>query len=214
VQASSSYDLLLELVRGRRSVRRFDPDPLPDELVDQVLEAARWAPSAGNRQAYRLLVVRSREKLAAMAAAVDAATEELARRMRPELAAEAAAYLASFNHFAGAPLVIVPIYRTGFDLRRATDPTGEGAEPIGVKPVVDALASVSAAIMNLLLAAHALGLGSCWMTGPLCAARELSALLAVPRGWEIAALVPLGTPAEQPAEPPRRPLAQLVRVVD
>jgi nitroreductase len=73
----------------------------------------------------------------------------------------------------------------------------------------DTTASVAAALTQLLLAAHALGLGACWMTGPLVAAAELRALLAVPDGWELAALVPLGYPAEQPAPPRRRALGRL-----
>jgi nitroreductase len=70
---------------------------------------------------------------------------------------------------------------------------------------------VAAAIENLLLCAHALGLGACWMTGPLVAAEALAAILEVPRGWTLSALVPVGRPAERPATPPRRPRDALVR---
>jgi nitroreductase len=65
--------------------------------------------------------------------------------------------------------------------------------------------------MQLLLAAHARGLGGCWMTGPLVAAEPLEELLGVPRGWSIAALVPLGYPDEQPEPPARRDLDRLVK---
>jgi nitroreductase len=211
---SAGYDSLLEVMRRRRSIRSFRPDPVPDGLVDRILEAARWAPSAGNRQAHRFLVVTSREKIGAMAQAVEAATQRLADHLRADLAEQVASYLANFRHFVGAPVVLVAIYRTGFDLLRAVTPSGSAGELPGAKPVVDALASVSAAIMNLLLAAHVLGLGACWMTGPLVAAGELMAILEVPRGWEIAALVPVGFPAETPPATPRRTLDQLVRRID
>ncbi len=205
--SSTSYEALLETMRGRRSVRRFRAAPLPAELLEQVLEAARWAPSAGNRQAYRLLVVHSPALLARLAAAVRDATRQIREGSRAELRRELGAYLDGFELFASAPAVIAPIYRSG-----GPELLGPAEGPIP-RAVADGLASVSAATMNLLLAAHALGLGACWMTGPLVAAPALEALLEVPHGWSLASLLPLGFPAEQPAPPPRRPLAQLVRTL-
>jgi nitroreductase len=204
-----SYEALLETLRSRRSVRRFRDAPVPDGLLEQVLEAARWAPSAGNRQAFRFLVLRSRRLRDRLLGAVRDATTRLRAEARPGLEVELGAYLDGFGRFAAAPVVIAPIYRSAApDLLRADQ---EGALP---RAVADGLAGVSAAILSLLLAAHALGLGACWMTGPLVAAPALEALLEVPRGWALAALVPLGFPDEEPAPPPRRPLEQLVRNVE
>jgi nitroreductase len=215
----TDYETLLRLARGRRSVRRFRPDAVPEAVVEQLLEVARWAPSAGNRQAHRFLLVTAPPTIAAMSEAVRAATARLAAGLRADLAEPGRAYLDNFTHFAEAPLVCVPIYRTGFDLRRAVAEGGataprDPAAPPAAETAHDALASVSAAIMSLLLAAHSLGLGGCWMTGPLCAAEALGALLEVPSGWSIAALVPLGYPDEEPAAPPRRELGRLVRRID
>ncbi len=53
---------LLELVQTRRSIRRFKPDPVPQEHLDRVLEAARWAPTAGNLQAWRMMVLSSEDE--------------------------------------------------------------------------------------------------------------------------------------------------------
>lgn len=204
-----SYEALLETLRARRSVRRFQDTPVPDALVLQLLEAARWAPSAGNRQAHRFLVIRSRRLLDRLVEAVRDATAGLRAEARPGLEAELGAYLDGFDRFAAAPVVIAPIYRSARpDLLHADR---EGAVP---RAVADGLAGVAAAILSLLLAAHALGLGACWMTGPLVAAPALEALLAVPRGWSLAALVPIGFPGEEPAPPPRRTLEQLVRIVE
>lgn len=206
----ASYEDLLETMRGRRSVRRFRPAPLPDGLLDQVLEAARWAPSAGNRQAYRLLVIRSADMRGRLAMAVREATLRAREAARAALRPELDAYLDGFTLFAEAPVVIAPIYRSaGPDLLNQD----AGNHPLP-RAVMDGLASVSAATMNLLLAAHALGLGACWMTGPLLAAPALERLLEVPRGWSLASLLPLGLADEQPAAPPRRPLARLVRLLD
>jgi len=206
----NELDLLLRLARGRRSVRRLRNEPVPEATLRQLLEAARWAPSAGNRQAFRLLVVTSRPALEEMGLAVRRAAERISAATREDRADRLEAYLENFCHFAAAPAAIVPIYRAGADLLgpAAEEGRDEGAVP---RSVVDSLSSVSAAVMNLLLAAHALGLGACWMTGPLIAARDLRRILAVPRGWDLAAVVPVGYAHEQPPAPARRELKQLVR---
>lgn len=197
---------LLSLLRTRRSVRRFRPDPVPEAEIAALVEAAAAAPSAGNRQPWRLLLVTSRERIDAMAEAVRAEVARLRAAVREDAAPEADAYLENFLHFAGAPLVVAPIHRRGPDLLQAA-----GAAASVSRGDAEALASVAAAIENLLLCAHALGLGACWMTGPLVAAEALGAILEVPRGWALSALVPVGAPAETPAPPRRRAAEALVR---
>ena len=206
---TGDYEVLLATLRGRRSVRRFLPDPVPEEGIEALVEAARWAPSASNRQAYRLLLVTNPELRAALAAAVEAAARMLCAELREDMRPWGGHYAAHFTHFAEAPLLVVPIHRAGGDLLRAA-----GAARGGERGEADALQSVAAAIQNLLLAAHTLGLGACWMTGPLVAEPALSRLLAVPRGWRISALIPVGVPAERPPAPPRRAAARLVRRVE
>ncbi len=85
---SISPESLLALLRERRSIRRYRPDPVPDEMVAQVLEAGRWAPSAGNRQPWAFIVVR----------------DETIRR---QVAQHAAYYFIRWAHVAEAPLLIV-----------------------------------------------------------------------------------------------------------
>ncbi len=55
------YDSLLEMVKARRSIRRFKPDPVPDEYVDKIIEVARWAPSGFNQQPWEFVVVKNKE---------------------------------------------------------------------------------------------------------------------------------------------------------
>ncbi len=175
---------------------------MADDDLQALLEAARWAPSPGNRQAFRLWVVTQTALLESMAETVGRAAQAACRGLRDDLKADAQAYLANFTFFSQAPVVVVPLYRAGADLL--------GAE----RSEADALSAVAAATQNLLLAAHAQGLGACWMTGPLLTERELAALLEVPAGWRIAALVPVGHPAERPEPPARRALARTVRRID
>jgi len=99
VNVPLSPESALALLKGRRSIRRYRPDPVPDEMVEQLLEAGRWAPSASNRQPWAFIVVR----------------DEAIRR---EVAQHAAYYFIRWAHVAEAPLLIVlcgdarnPVYR-------------------------------------------------------------------------------------------------------
>jgi coenzyme F420-0:L-glutamate ligase / coenzyme F420-1:gamma-L-glutamate ligase len=206
------YEDFLHLIQSRRSVRRFSQRSVDAALVEQVLEAARWAPSAGNRQAFRFIVVTCSDTIGALADRVRKVTVEMSAKAREDVTLDYSAYLKNFEHFANAPVLIVPIYRGGLDLLAAGQ-TGSAVKENSNRPLLDALSSVSAAIMNLLLAAHAIGLASCWMTGPLVASRALAEELKVPEGWQIAAILPLGYADEEPVAPPRRGLNKLLRFV-
>jgi len=81
-------ETLLALLKGRRSIRRYRPDPVPDEMVEQLLEAGQWAPSASNRQPWAFIVVRD---------------ETILR----QVAQHAAYYFIRWAHVAEAPLLIV-----------------------------------------------------------------------------------------------------------
>lgn len=214
--ADQSLTAALALMRGRRSVRAFRDRPVSDELVASVLDAARWAPSAGNRQAWRLLLVSDPARIGALAGLVadHLATARRAAGWRGGAAGEA--YIENFVHFACAPRLVVPVYRVGADLLARMGPglqrpgVAPGAAAAVPGPVLDAVSSVAAATLQILLAAHAAGLATCWMTGPLVAAAGLRAALDVPEGWHVASLVPLGWPDETPEAPARRPLEDLL----
>ena len=207
--STARYDQLLEVLRSRRSVRRFTNEPLPEGCLEQLAEAARWAPSAGNRQSWRLLAVSDPDLIRRLGEAVREKVAEIRGDLRSNAVRSVGTYLDAFSHFTGAPVVLAFTHRGGPDLLQAMRQSRTATK--GLDPEASALASVSAAIENLLLAAHALGLGACWMTGPLLAEEELSSLLEVPPGWRLSALVPVGWPAEQPDPPPRRPVERFLR---
>ncbi|NTW67848.1 MAG: nitroreductase, partial [Nitrospirae bacterium] len=76
------------------------------------------------------------------------------------------------------------------------------------------LQSVAAAIEHMLLAIHALGYGSCWMTGPLVAQEAFEKLLGYGKEKFIAALLPIGVPDEQPQARPRKPLDAIIMKIE
>jgi nitroreductase len=184
-QGPAFFDVVLR----QRACRDFAPDPVPDEDVARMLEAAVHAPSAENAQPWVFVVVRDVDRRRRIA--------ELTRRLwdggagdhsRPRLAAGLFAEVdgAIRSGFGGAPLLVVV--------------AGDGRDPTTRATLG---ASVFPAVQNLLLAANALGYGSALTTLPTVAAAELRDLVQLPEGLEPMAVVPIGLPA-RPLGRPRR----------
>ncbi len=205
-----------EVLRSRRSVRRFRPDMPPRDLIEQVLEAATLAPSASNRQPWRFLVVKNPERIAAMAAAVRLAKERVATHIDDGCRDAFLAYGDYFTRFEGAPLVIGVLCRGAQVLSHLVRPTlpEEDRRNIARMERDSGLIGAAMAMENLLLMAQALGLGASGMTGPLLADGALRTILSVPTGWEIAALIPLGFPDEAPAPTERKSAALVTRWIE
>lgn len=205
--------MIEQLLRERRSVRRFKPDPVPEALVQRVIEGAICAPSASNKQPWKFLLVENRALIAELAAAVRAATSLVSHHI-PEASQPAfVRYGDYFTRFEHAPLLIVPIYKP---LTLLSNLTAEDLPPPERAAIVQlehdsGLIGSSLALGNLLLVAHELGLGASGMTGPLLARPALRRLLEVPPAWDIVALVPLGFPDEVPAPTERKPAHLVTR---
>jgi F420 biosynthesis protein FbiB-like protein len=195
-------DVFQGLIRGRRSIRRYKPDPIPEAALQRVLEAATWAPSAHNRQPWRFVVL-SRV----------ADREALARRMGELLRAARTAdgddsadievdVSRSYARIAGAAAAVV-VFLTMEDMDTYPDPRRSHAEELM------AVQGAAMATQNLLIAAHAEGLGACWMCAPLFCQEEVGAALGVPPHWRAQALVTLGYPASKGKPANRRPVADV-----
>ncbi|MBI5487233.1 MAG: nitroreductase family protein [Deltaproteobacteria bacterium] len=206
-RVGGAYDELLALVRARRSVRRFLPEPVSQEDVRRLLEAARWAPSPTNRQPWRFAVVRDAERKAGMREAVAAAARAAATAVGGMVEEGMAPYAAMFEAFEQAPVVVAVLARRP---SRVAARLGAGLSDTERAALAGDLPAIGAAIQNFLLAAHALGLGACWLSGPLLAAPDLRAILGGPPTLDLVALIPVGRPAETPAAPPRRDVDQLL----
>ena len=182
-----------DVVQRLRACRSFAPDPVPDDVVERVLEAATFAPSAENRQPWVFVVVRDPACRALIGELAQRAWDGGARRhsegrLEPGL-------LADVDHgatggLAAAPVIVVVAADTRLAHERAID------------------ASIFPAVQNLLLAAAALGLGSALMTLPLAFGAELSGALGLPEEVRPVAVVPLGRPARPLGRPRRQPVAQ------
>lgn len=207
---------VFDAITGRKSIRRFKQTPVPDEDLGKILDAGRRAPSANNTQPWSFVVIQDPVMLKNMADAVRAMIDRMVPFAENEKQAERLkAYKSSYyTFFEKAPAVIAVCmeeYDAGTDLLLAR--MGYSAEDIKRLRPVPGLQSVAAAIENILLAAHALGFGSCWMTGPLVAQEAFQELLGLGKGKFIAALLPMGVPDEDPPARSRKPLEELLRTI-
>ena len=165
-----------QAIRGRRSVRKYLPDEVPEAHLREIMEAGIHAPSAGNCQPWRFVVVRERGR-----------REELAE----------AAYGQSF--LVEAPVVIVVCA----DVARSSSRYGRrGAELYCIQ-------DTAAAVQNMLLTAHSMGYGTCWVGA--FDEGEVARIIGAPRDVRPVAMIPLGRPAERPRMPPRLPLDEVVQ---
>lgn len=157
---------VLEAIRTRRSIRKYQKKPVPDEAVEKILEAGRWAPSAGNAQPWNFIVLRD-------------------EKIRKEVA-QATTY---GKFLADAPLGIAVV----IDPKASTHPVEDGA----------------IATQNMLLAAHALGLGTCWIGSYGSVYEEkVKGILGIPKNKRLLSIVSVGFPAESPKSA-RRELKEL-----
>lgn len=199
---------LIGIMRSRRSVRRFDPSRVPtDEMMGQLIEAAITAPSPGNRQPWKFRVERERARMERTVEIVRGRSAEIAQALPEAIRPAFSEYASNFSAFASAPVLLVPMYRVHSTLSRAISESADPslAEALGRVERDSALISVSAAMQNIMLMAHEMGLATCCMTGPLLAADAVHEALDAPRGWNIAALIPVGYADSQHNGPGRKP---------
>jgi nitroreductase len=182
---------LFEAIKNRRSVRRFSSDPVGDEKIETILEAGRWAPSWGNSQCWRFVVVRD-----------PAVRAELAGALQPIKLPEREIPNPALAGFTAVPVIIVvcaAIGRSGFAYGHKEPVTDKGDW---------FMFDVALAVQNMVLAAHALGLGTV-IIGAFNAAKVEKAL-AVPSGYRVVTMFPVGVPDHPGKAPPRKELSELV----
>jgi nitroreductase len=202
---------IFEIIYQLRAMRRFKPDPVPDELIWKVLEAGTKAPSGSNTQVWRFLVVRDaggkrflqeRYKDAwdtYAQAGLEAAAknpppaEEMAPRLRM---ARAAASMAEHLHEAPVLILVCMVPRPDLPLSARRSPAA-------------VYASIFPAVQNMLLAARALGLGSVLTTLHLTYEDEIKQRFGIPAEVETVALLPLGYPKGKFGPTTRRPVQEV-----
>ena len=177
---------LVEAIKGRRSIRKFKTQPVSKEMLEEILDLALWAPSGMNRQEWYFVVVQGEKKnelLKIFSSAFENIRPNLEKVFveKPKIVEGMKQF---FQTYGGAPVFILAY---------------AGKSPSGQWDTH----STAVALQNLLLAAHAAGLGAVWTDGVLNKEGEINALLNI-EGRKLVAVVPVGYPDEIPRVPPRK----------
>jgi len=225
---------ILQVMATMRAMRRLKPDPVPQELLTQLVEAATWAPSGGNVQAYSFVVVTDREQMSRLAelwavaadfylgtaatVVPDGMTEAQYERMRQALRDQR-------DEFAQTPAVIVACYDSGpwrrkvlKNLRQVSATTlhlgprrGIGvARRFGHFASMGEAASVYPGVQNLLLAARTLSLGATMTTWHQLLEPEFKQVLGIPGHVNTYALIPVGYPRGKFGPVTRKPAVDAI----
>jgi len=167
---------ILETIKNRRSIRTYKRQDLAQQTLDKLLEAARWAPSAGNVQPWAFVIVTS-------------------QKIKQGIS------LGAFGQKTLEEASIVIIVCA--DEKRAEQSYGSRGKTLYC------LQDTAAAIQNIMLTAHSLGLGSCWVGA--FKEEEIRKVIKAPKEMRPIALIPIGYPNENPAARNRRPLSEITR---
>ena len=156
----------LEVIHKRRSVREYRPDPIPKEMIEKLIDAARWAPSGNNVQPWEFIAV-----------------------MDPEIRRRLAEITDYGKFIAEAPLCIT----------------------VFCKDTKYYLEDGCAAVENIMIAATAIGLGTCWVAGDKKRyADTIRKLLSVPIGYKLVALISIGFSSETEKQKVKRDLKEIL----
>lgn len=187
---------LYEAMSTLRAVRRLKPDPIPDDVLQRVLQAACWAPTGGNQQPWRVIAVRGEEKKQALADIYRPEWERYVVGFKKRIEAlegdaramwertvVAGDYLA--DHLAEAPVILM--FCADFKMMAVTDAKLDRISLVGG-------GSVYPPVQNAMLACVAEGLG-CTLTTLHCLREpEVKVALEIPDDWATAAMIPIGYP--------------------
>lgn len=223
---------LFDVMATMRAMRRLKPDPIPDDVLVRIVEAATWAPSGSNAQGYQFVVVTDRGQMSRLADLWQRCVDEYldtagistpAKTMGQEGAEKLRRSLIyQRDHFAETPALVVACYaygsRPGADPRAALDMLRklgprQALRTATMAPRYLALAEASSiypAVQNLLLAARAHGLGANITVWHLPHEAELKEILGIPKGVNTYAIVPLGYPLGRFGPVRRRPAESVI----
>jgi len=191
-----------EVIGSRRSVRRFKPDPIPDEVINKILWAGTRAPTAGGREQWLFIVVKDSGVRSVIhklltEAHIKYATDVI--KLPPEK-------VMRWRRNMEEGMYMAPLYVAAYlDLRRYAF-----SNEYRDFEMVSAIQSISAAIENMVLMAWSYGVGSVWLGVPLLLESKFNEVLNPPKDTKLVALIAFGYPDEEPRVRPRRGLNEVV----
>jgi len=210
---------LEQLMKGRRSIRKWANKEVPDDLIEKAVELATWAPNGGNYQGWYFVAVKNRGIINKIADAVQEVADRIASwpESRQFDQKEMARYQKNASVWRHAPALIGAFtvqYESVMDktllARESCD--AEAKRILSLKrSAPSSVQSVAAAVTQMLLTFHTMGLGAVWLAGPLMAKEEIEKMLHV-EDMDLICLVALGYPDESPVKD-RKPVKQVLTFI-
>lgn len=188
-----NYDSLLELVKNRRSIRKYTNEPVPDEYVEKIIDAARWAPSGANKQPWEFIVIRKEETKKKIIEILDA---QFAHMQEMEMVKPPEMRIKFRTPALGESVFILP-----FGDKRTLEITNVYAKVTRGLEIFTA--DMANAFLYMVLAANSLGLGARWVSVITCPYPEclVKELLGIPQQFVLSDMLVVGFPDE--VRPPR-----------
>ena len=208
---------LFEAINTARAMRWLKPDPIPDAVVEQILEAAIKAPNAGNRQNWLFMVVRDEEQRKRIGQIYRRVSAWVLKRYQqqgrpanqPALEYDRMMQggMHLYEHMQDAPVLLIPCLRIT-PLQLPDEIPQEVQAAMKDAAPWTAGASIYPAVQNIILACRALGLGTVLTTNHTVAEEEIKHVLSLPSEYRTFALMPIGYPEHNFGPVKRRPISE------
>jgi nitroreductase len=210
---------LEKLIKGRRSIRQWKKEDIPNELLKKAVELATWAPNGGNYQGWRFIIVKRKETIEKMANAVQSVADKIASwpeaiswqedvnryQKNASFFRNAPACIGVFSSVFQSPMDKVLVARESFDR--------EAKEILGFRrSAPTSIQSAAAAVTTMLLVFHQMGLGAVWLVSPIQAKKEIEAILKTPSNMDLICLIAVGYPDEFPRRD-RKPVNEVLEFI-
>lgn len=179
---------LVAAIKTRRSIRKYKPEPVPKDLLKEIMETALWAPSGMNTQLWKVVVL-SGAKRDEFNKLIEDSIQHLNEKLERLFAEKMQQMVRGFfKNLGGAPHIVVVA------VAKNENKNFQDSE----------IQAGSALMQNICLAAHDKGVGTCWMTAPLWVEDRVMSFLGLNDEWKLVAVTPVGYPDQNPPAPPRK----------
>lgn len=214
------FEGLSEIIKTRRSIRKWQAKEVPDEIIKKCIDVATYAPSGGNHQMWKFYVIKNKDLITKIADSVQAKTDMMAEWPEAkEFGDTIERWKKTSSFFRYAPVLIaatVGKYSSVADniIKMRMDKDSEARKMYEAREMCSSrLQSISAAIAYLLLCLHSQGIGSVWMTGPVQAKEDIEKLIGLPEELDFIALIAAGYPDYEPGPKKMKPIEEVLEFI-
>lgn len=209
----------LEFIYKRHSVRKFKNEDVPMDDIEEIIKAAEYAPSGKNLQNWHFVIIKKNSVKEGIAQIIENKNAEIAANAKDEMEKETFTKMLRFQTFIKNVPVLILVYAgpypiTGYEILNSMGASRDVLDDL-LRPS-PGVQNIGAAMENLMLAAASMGYGTCWMTSPNYAGKEISKYIGFEReGYYLAAMTPLGVPESMEFKrPPRKPIDEIITVIE